>query len=50
MKVPLLDLKPQYLALKDEIDAALLNCVDSQQFIMGPAVTKMEAEMAEFIG
>lgn len=50
MKVPLLDLKPQYLALKDDIDAALLNCVDSQQFIMGPAVTKMEAEMAEFIG
>ena len=36
MKVPLLDLKPQYQALKPQLDAALLRVSESQYFILGP--------------
>ncbi len=50
MKVPLLDLKPQYHALKAELDAALLNVAGSQMFILGPAVKELEARVAEYSG
>jgi hypothetical protein len=46
MKVPLLDLKPQYLALKKDFDAHLAVC-ESQQFILGPAVKSLEADVGE---
>ena len=49
-KVPLLDLKPQYLALKAELDAALLRVAGSQHFILGPAVKELEAKVAEYSG
>ncbi len=49
MKVPLLDLVPQYQALKPELDAAMLRVAESQYFILGPDVDRMEAEMAEFL-
>lgn len=48
MKVPLLDLKPQYQALKSQIDAALIAVCDSQYFILGPAVKKLEADVAAY--
>ncbi len=48
MQVPLLDLKPQYQALKAEIDAALLEVCASQGFILGPAVRALEAKVAEY--
>ena len=47
MQVPLLDLKPQYRALKAEIDAAMERICDAQAFILGPAVKQLEAEVAE---
>jgi dTDP-4-amino-4,6-dideoxygalactose transaminase len=50
MKVPLLDLKPQYQALKPEIDAALLGVAASQHFILGPAVKRLEADVAAYCG
>ncbi len=50
MKVPLLDLKPQYLSLKKELDEALLKVAESQYFILGPEVDAMEKEMREFLG
>lgn len=50
MKVPLLDLKPQYLALKKELDAAVLGVCESQQFILGPAVKSLEAGVAKLSG
>ena len=46
--VPLLDLKPQYQALKAEIDAAMQAVVDSQYFILGPTVTNFETDCAEY--
>lgn len=48
--VPLLDLKAQYLALRDEIDAAIAGVLDSQRFIMGPEVEALEREVAAYAG
>ena len=50
VRVPLLDLKPQYEALKPELDAALLRVAGSQHFILGPAVKELEAKVAEYSG
>jgi len=50
MKVPLLDLKPQYLSLKKELDEAVLRVAESQYFILGPEVEKMEKEFCEYLG
>lgn len=49
MKVPLLDLKPQYIQLKDKIDAAVMEVIDSQRFILGPGVKEMEDMFCEFL-
>ncbi|MEO7774948.1 MAG: aminotransferase class I/II-fold pyridoxal phosphate-dependent enzyme, partial [Steroidobacteraceae bacterium] len=48
MQVPLLDLKPQYQALKADIDAAIAKVCDSQYFILGPAVRELEAAVAKY--
>lgn len=44
--VPLLDLKPQYKALKAELDAAVAEVVESQYFILGPVVENFEKQCA----
>jgi dTDP-4-amino-4,6-dideoxygalactose transaminase len=48
MKVPLLDLKPQYQSLKTEIDAAIARVCDSQYFILGPEIRQLEAAVAAY--
>jgi hypothetical protein len=48
--VPLLDLKSQYLPLKAEIEVAIREVCDSQHFIMGPQVTRLEERVAEYSG
>ncbi|MBI5403281.1 MAG: DegT/DnrJ/EryC1/StrS family aminotransferase [Ignavibacteriae bacterium] len=50
MKVPLLDLKAQYRSLKTELDEALIKTAESQYFILGPEVEKLEKAMCEYIG
>jgi len=50
MQVPLLDLKPQYRALKSEIDAAIERVCDAQAFILGPGVRELEAAVAAYSG
>jgi len=49
MKVPLLDLKPQYQSLKKEIDEAVQRVIDSQYFIMGPDIQKLEEEICNYL-
>jgi len=49
MRVPLLDLKPQYQALKQELDSELIRIAESQYFILGPDVEKMEKEFCDFL-
>jgi len=48
MKVPLLDLKPQYQSLKADIDAAIERVCESQYFILGPAVRELETAVAAY--
>ena len=48
MKVPLLDLKPQYASLAAEIQEAIARVCASQAFILGPAVKELEAGVAAY--
>jgi len=50
MKVPFLDLKAQYASIKDEIDDAIAQVIDSCAFAGGPFVEKFEQEFAHFCG
>ena len=47
---PFLDLKAEYATMKEDIRAAVDKVLESQQFIMGPEVKQLEAEIAAFIG
>lgn len=48
--IPMLDLKQQYAMLKNEIDTAVTDVLQSTQFIMGPNVQQFEIEAAEYLG
>lgn len=49
-KIPILDLKPQYDAIKIEIQAAINRVLESGQFILGEDVKLLEQEIAEYLG
>src|SRR5687768_7170715 len=46
MPVPLLDLKAQHAAIRDEVVSAMMQVVDAQTFILGDPVAKLEADVA----
>ena len=46
--IPLLDLKAQYVALRDELHAAMDRVIESQYFILGPEVEALEREVAAY--
>src|SRR5215475_7345158 len=46
MPVPLLDLRAQHATIRDEVVAAMTEVVESQSFILGPPVEKLEREVA----
>ena len=46
--VPLLDLKAQYAAIRNELREAIDRVADSQQFILGPEVEAFESEVAAY--
>lgn len=48
--IPLCDLIQQYLALKDEIDAAMVDVARRGQYILGPNVRALEREVADYCG
>ena len=48
--IPFLDLKSTYLELKSEIDAAVMQQLNSGWYILGPEVEHFEAEFAAFCG
>ncbi len=50
MSIPLVDLKAQYLSIKDDIDAAMQRVVDNTSFILGAEVEAFEREFATFCG
>ncbi len=50
MAVPLLDLKAQYNAIREEILDAARRVLDSQQCVLGPEVEALESEIAAYCG
>ncbi len=50
MHVPLLDLKLQYKQLKKDLDEALIRTAESQYFILGPEVQKLERSLETYLG
>ena len=48
--IPMVDLKTQYHRLKDEIDQALADVLESTAFILGPNVRAFEEESAKYLG
>jgi dTDP-4-amino-4,6-dideoxygalactose transaminase len=46
--VPLLDLKSQFIKIKDEIHSAIDGVLETQRFIMGPEVSSLEEEIAAY--
>jgi len=50
VKVPALDLRAQYQTIRDEIEPVVLGLFESQMFVLGPEVEKLEAELAAFCG
>ncbi len=49
MKIPILDLKPQYESIKVEIQEAIDRVLESGAFIMGPDAKLFEQEVAEYL-
>ncbi|MBN1768003.1 MAG: DegT/DnrJ/EryC1/StrS family aminotransferase [Prolixibacteraceae bacterium] len=50
MTIQMVDLKSQYLKIKNEIDAALINCVESTRYIKGPEVKQFEENLGKYLG
>ncbi len=50
MNIPMVDLKRQYLSLKNEIDTAMLESLEATNFILGPNVRSFEQEAADYLG
>ncbi len=48
--VPTLDLQAQYQTIRQEIEPAVLDLLESQKFVMGPEVEQLENELAAFCG
>jgi dTDP-4-amino-4,6-dideoxygalactose transaminase len=46
MNVPMLDLVAQYKTIKDDVLPAMMQVIETQQFIMGASIPQLEAEVA----
>src|SRR5437764_2202196 len=46
VNVPLLDLVAQYRAIKDDVVPAVQAVIESQQFVMGPSIRRLETAIA----
>jgi len=49
MNIPMVDLKTQYQNIKDQVDAAILECVSSTWFIGGPNVQSFKENLAKYL-
>jgi dTDP-4-amino-4,6-dideoxygalactose transaminase len=48
--IPFLDLKAQYKSIKPEIDAAVINVLESGQYVLGEFVANFERDFAAYCG
>lgn len=49
MKIQMVDVKGQYLKIKDEVDEGIQNVIDSCAFINGPAVKSFKKSFEEYL-
>src|SRR5437879_730617 len=50
MHIPLVDLRAQYDAIRQEIDQAMREVLESSEFILGPTVARFERDFAAYCG
>ncbi len=50
MKIPMLDLRREYLHMKPAIDSAIERCLTHQKWILGPEVAELEHRIADYLG
>lgn len=50
MKIQMVDLKGQYLKIKDEVDAGIQNVIDNTAFINGLIVKEFAQHLSEYMG
>ncbi|MFM1754719.1 MAG: hypothetical protein RLZZ236_1658 [Bacteroidota bacterium] len=48
--IQMVDLKTQYHHIKEEIDKAVIDCIDSTAFINGPAVKEFQISLEQYLG
>jgi dTDP-4-amino-4,6-dideoxygalactose transaminase len=46
----MVDLKGQYLKIKDEVDSAVIKCIDETRYINGPDVKEFEIGLSKYLG
>lgn len=49
-KIQMVDLKGQYLKIKEEVDAGIQNVIDNTAFINGPIVKEFAQHLSEYMG
>lgn len=49
-RIPFMDLIADYAEIREDIDAAIRNVIDSGYFILGPDVGEFEREVAQYLG
>jgi dTDP-4-amino-4,6-dideoxygalactose transaminase len=49
-RIPLVDLRANYLSIKSEVDRALHRVIDNSDYVLGEEVSAFEAEFAVFCG
>lgn len=49
-KIQMVDLRSQYLKIKDEVDAGIQEVIDSCAFVNGPAVHNFQADLEAYLG
>ncbi len=50
MELQMVDLRGQYLSIKDEIDLAIASVIDKSAFVKGPFVAEFENQIAAYLG
>jgi UDP-2-acetamido-2-deoxy-ribo-hexuluronate aminotransferase len=48
-QIQMVDLKGQYLRMKEEIDAAVIDCISSTAYINGPQVKSFQASLEKYL-
>ena len=48
-EIPIVDLRAQYAKIREQVRRAIDEVNDSQQFILGPAVSQFETQMASYL-